>query len=170
MASSIFRDNGRGGLSYLIAQNVKYIPIGDKIELNLGPDPNVLFELVKLKVSRDDIWLQGDGANVFFRVDQPGVKIEPRFRVAGWNEHVVYTQRVRNYTAAPIEVEVRRMFNGHVVFRSQLKPSLYDYRTVQFTAPVEAGKKTDLLFETVGHEGHNAKQANVTLEEGAVTP
>ena len=161
----VFRDNGRGGLSYLAAQSVKYIPIGDKIELNLGQDPNVLFELVKLKVSRDDIWMQGNGANTFFRVDQPGVKIEPQFRVAGWNEHVVYTQRVRNYTAVPIEVEVRRTFDGHVVFRSQLKPTLYDYRTVQFTAPVEAGKKADLLFEIVGHEGHNAKQGNVTLEE-----
>jgi len=33
----VFRDNGRDGLSYLTQQSVKYIPIGDKIELNLGP-------------------------------------------------------------------------------------------------------------------------------------
>src|SRR6185312_4400071 len=52
-AVRLFRENGRGGLSYLAAQTVKYIPIGDKIELNLGPDPNVLFELVKLKTFRD---------------------------------------------------------------------------------------------------------------------
>src|SRR5262249_49863980 len=32
----VFRDNGRGGLSYVAQQNTKYIPIGDKIELNLG--------------------------------------------------------------------------------------------------------------------------------------
>ena len=35
----VFRDNGRDGLSYLTAQTIKYVPIGDKIELNLGPDP-----------------------------------------------------------------------------------------------------------------------------------
>jgi hypothetical protein len=35
----VFRDNGRDGLSYLTQQTVKYIPIGDKIELNLGPIP-----------------------------------------------------------------------------------------------------------------------------------
>ena len=46
----LFRDNGRDGLSYLTAQAIKYIPIGDKIELNLGPDPEVIFELVKLRV------------------------------------------------------------------------------------------------------------------------
>ena len=31
----VFRNNGRDGLSYLTQQNIKYIPIGDKIELNL---------------------------------------------------------------------------------------------------------------------------------------
>jgi hypothetical protein len=34
----VFRDNGRDGLSYLTQQQIKYVPIGDKIELNLGPD------------------------------------------------------------------------------------------------------------------------------------
>ena len=46
----VFRDNGRDGLSYLTQQPIKYIPIGDKIELNLGPDPEVIFELIKLRV------------------------------------------------------------------------------------------------------------------------
>ena len=35
----VFRHNGRDGLSYVTQQSIKYIPIGDKIELNLGPDP-----------------------------------------------------------------------------------------------------------------------------------
>ena len=165
----VFRDNGRGGLSYLAAQTIKYIPIGDKIELNLGPNPNVIFELIKLKASRDDIWMQLNGTNVFRQVGQPGVKIEVNSTVAGWNDHETYTQRIRNYTASPIEVEVRRSFPGHVVFRSGLKPTRYDFQTVQFTAPVDAGKKADLLFEIVRHEGHNAKQNNVTLEDGDVT-
>ncbi|MHB9045606.1 MAG: hypothetical protein ACYC35_06640, partial [Pirellulales bacterium] len=30
----VFRDNGRDGLAFLVAQPIKYIPIGDKIELN----------------------------------------------------------------------------------------------------------------------------------------
>src|SRR4051812_2324370 len=40
----VFRDNGRDGLSFLMQQAIKYVPIGDKIELNLGPDRNVIFE------------------------------------------------------------------------------------------------------------------------------
>src|SRR4029079_11703311 len=44
----VFRDNGRDGLTYLAQQSIKYVPIGEKIEINLGPDPEVIFELVKL--------------------------------------------------------------------------------------------------------------------------
>ena len=53
-AVRLFRRNGRDGLSYLAAQAIKYVPIGDKIELNLGADPEVIFELVKLRTWRDD--------------------------------------------------------------------------------------------------------------------
>src|SRR6185436_5086308 len=72
----VFRDNGRGGVSYLAQQPIKYIPIGDKIELNLGPDPEVVFELIKERSWRDNIWVQIRDTNVFRRVDQPGVDID----------------------------------------------------------------------------------------------
>jgi hypothetical protein len=166
----VFRENGRGGFSYLTVQSVKYIPIGDKIELNLGADPNVLFELVKLKASRDNIWMQINGANIFRRAGVPGVQIEVNSAVVGWDDHIIFSQRVRNYTAVPIEVEVRRAFPGHVEFRSQLGPILHDYQTVQFTAPVTAGTKADLLFEITVHQGYNAKQNNVMLRAGVVAP
>src|SRR3990172_4608419 len=60
----VFRDNGRDGLSFLVAQPIKYVPIGDKIELNLGPDPEVIFELVKLRAWRDNIWMHVHAPNV----------------------------------------------------------------------------------------------------------
>jgi hypothetical protein len=166
----VFRDNGRDGLSYLTQQSIKYIPIGDKIELNLGPDPSVLFELIKLKAYRDNVWLQINGADVFRQVGQPGAQIEVNSSVVGWDDHEVYSQRVRNYTAKPIDLEVRRPFEGHVVFRSNLKPILHDYQTVQFTASIDAGKKSDLLFEVLRHQGRNSKQNNVTLEPADIRP
>ncbi|MGA2501137.1 MAG: hypothetical protein ABSH20_25650, partial [Tepidisphaeraceae bacterium] len=61
-------------------------------------------------------------------------------------------------------------FAGHVLFRSQLKPTLRDFQTVQFTAGVEPAKKADLLFEIVRKQGRNSKQNNVTLEEAAISP
>ncbi len=166
----VFRENGRDGLSYLTQQSVKYIPIGDKIELNLGPDPEVIFELIKLKTFRSDLWLQRNGTNVFLKLGDDGLQLEPNLSVVGWDDHEIYTQRVRNYTAKPIELEIRRPFDGHVTFRSLLEPKLHDYRTVQFAATVAAGKKADLTFEIIRRQGHNAKQNNVTLEQGEVKP
>jgi hypothetical protein len=74
------------------------------------------------------------------------------------------------YTGRPIAVEIRRTLPGHVVFRSRLDPKLHDYQTVEYATTVPAGKRADLLQELVVHQGHNAKQNNVTLEAGDVTP
>ena len=166
----LFRDNGRDGLSFLVAQPVKYIPIGDKIELNLGVDPEVIFELVKLKFHVDNIWNLVTGTSVYRRVDAPGIQIEVTSSVSGWDDHSLFTQRVRNYTSKPIDLEVRRTFPGHVVFRSGLKAKNHDYQTVEYTATIKPGEKANLLYEIVQHQGYNAKQNNVTLEEAEIKP
>jgi len=166
----VFRDNGRDGLSFLTAQTIQYVPIGDKIELNLGVDPEVIFELVKLRVWRDNIWMHVHAPNVYRRVDDGAVQIEVDSSVAGWDDHTVYAQRIRNYTDKPIEVEVRRAYDGHVVFRSMLEPINHDYRTVQYTTRVPAGERRDLLYEILVHQGRNKKQDNVTIEEAGIEP
>ena len=166
----VFRDNGRDGLSFLMAQSIKYIAIGDKIELNLGPDPEVIFELIKLKVWRDNIWLRVDGTDVYRRVDVPNIQIQVRSSVVGWDDHTIYTQRVRNYSAKPIDLEVRRSFDGHAIVRSQLTATNHDFRTVEYTATVPSGDQADLLYELLLHQGRNAKQNSVTLEAAEVTP
>jgi hypothetical protein len=166
----VFRQNGHDGLSFLVAQPIKYIPIGDKIELNLGADPEVIFELIKLRTWRDDLWLQVNGADIFRRVDQPGVQIEVNSSVVGWDDHTLFCQRVRNYTKKPIDLEVRRTFPGDVIFRSDLAAKNHDFQTVQYTAEVKSGEKAELLYEIVQRQGHNAKQNNVTIQQAAVKP
>ena len=54
------------------------------------------------------------------------------------------------------------------MFRSQLEPKLHDYQTVEFTTQVAPGEKKDLLYEIVQHQGHNARQNNVTLETAKI--
>jgi hypothetical protein len=126
--------------------------------------------LIKLKVSRDNLWMQLHGADLYARADAAGAQIEVNSSLAGWDEHQRFTQRIRNYSAKPINVEIRRRFDGDVLFRSSLMPVLHDYRTVEFTANVDAGMKADLLFETVTRQGHNARQNNVTLATADLNP
>jgi autotransporter-associated beta strand protein len=166
----VFRQNGRDGLSYLTQQQIKYVPIGDKIELNLGADPNVIFELIKLRSARDNIWMHLGSVDVFRRVDDGAGDFDINSTVAGWDDRSIFSQRIRNYSTRPIDVEVRRPWDGHVVFRSALNPVLHDFRTPQFTATIPAATKTDLLFEVLHHQGRNARQNNVTLETAEVKP
>ncbi len=166
----VFRNNGREGLSYLTQQSIKYVPIGDKIELNLGIDPEVVFDLSKLRTSRDHIWMQFNGTDKFQQVGEDTMESQVNSNVVGWDDHNLFRQQIRNYTSKPIDVEIRRTFDGHILFRSQLQPTQFDFQTAQFTAQIPAGAKKDLLYEIVQHQGRNAKQNNVTLENAAVKP
>lgn len=164
----VFRNNGRDGLSYLASQAIQYVPIGDRIELNLGVDPEVIFELIKLKVFRNDIWMRVRGGNLYRRVDDENWKIDIDSQVAGWDEHEIYTQRIRNYSNKPIAVEIRRSYSGDVLFRSRLDPKLHDFQTVEFGATVETGEAVDLYHEVITQQGYNAKQNRVELVQGEV--
>ena len=164
----VFRANGREGLSYLTTQNLKYVPIGDKIELNLGPDPAVVFELIKQKVRRDNLWFQIKGGNLYRKLGEDGMKLELDSQVAGWDEHTVFRQRIRNYTRKPIALEIRREYPGDIVFRSKLDPILHDFQTVQFETEIPAMGKAELDYEIVARQGYNQKQNRVELQVGEV--
>ena len=160
----VFRDNGQDGMSYLTQQTIKYIPIGDKIELNLGPDPEVIFELIKLRSYRDNLWLQIHGTSTYKKLEGGEVVVEEHASIAGWEDREIYTQRIRNYTGNPIDVEVRRTYAGDITFRSALEPKLHDYQTVEFKRQAPPRTQTDLVFEVERRQGYLAKQNNVTLE------
>ena len=111
---------------------------------------------------RDDIWFRRSGASVYFNT-QEGHRIEISDSVVGWDDHQDWIERVRNYRNKPIEIEIRRSFSGHVVFHSDLDPTLHDYRSPQFSAQIHAGQERELRYELVIHQGYNKKQDNVTL-------
>jgi hypothetical protein len=166
----VFRDNGREGLSYLTQQAIKYIPIGDKIELNLGPDPEVIHELLKVRIFRTDLILQINGTSRFRKIGGDEVVKEENATLVGWDDHEILFERIRNYSGKSINVEIRRAIPGHVIYKSLLEPKLHDYQTVEVHTTVPAGKKADLVFEIVRKQGTSAKQNNITLEKAEVKP
>jgi hypothetical protein len=168
----IFRTSGAGGLSYLATRPLQYVPIGDRIELNLGANPEVIFELIKLRTLRDNIWMRITRGNLYQRADDPALRVDVDSEVAGWDEHEVFTQRIRNYTDRAIHVEVRREYAGDVIYRSQLDPLplLHDFQTVQYETDVAAGATVDLYHEVITRQGYNVEQNRVVLETGAVAP
>jgi len=161
----IFKQSGDDGLLYTAQQSVKYVAIGDKIELNLGPDPDVIFELEQVKAARDNFIFKVHGVNVYRRLGERGIQIEARDDIAGWDDTAWFEQRIFNTNQRPITIEVRRQFGGDVTFTSNLDAKMHDVNTVQYTATIPASTDQTLSYTVITRQGKNAEQNRVVLEK-----
>jgi len=145
----VFQQRQGGGLNYYTTQSTKYIPIAEKVELNVGTDDQVVYERKVFDVARDEFVYDGDPE-----------------RVVGWDETRTWQEEVRNYRATPIRMEVRHVLAGDVEFTAA-EPAggltLYDFRTPEYTVTVPA--RTEVKVDSRGtfHLGKNAKQNRVRL-------
>jgi len=144
----VFRDNGKDGLAYYTTQATKYIPIKEKVELNVGTDDEIVYERVVLDLARSD----------FIFDHTPPV-------VVGWNETRKWQEEVRNYRAKAIKVEIRHVLGGHVEFAMEDSPKLFDYHTVEYVVEVPARQKQKWTSEGLFHLGQNQKQNRVELKK-----
>ena len=138
----VFRDNGRDGLSFVAAQPIKYIPIGDKIELNLGPDPEVIFEWIKLRTWRDNLWMQIDGTDVYRRVDDGAMQIEvnsTRGRLG--RAHALHPADPQLHGQADRRGDPPHAARPHHVSPARSSATLHDFQTVEYQADVPAGAR-----------------------------
>jgi hypothetical protein len=148
-AIRVFRENGHDGLSFYVTQSTKYIPIKEKIELNVGKDDQIVYERVVKDVARDN-----------FVYDETVRPIPP---VVGWDEMRRWTEKIRNYRSKPIKLEIRHVLQGDVEFSMETPGlKLYDFHTVEYTLQLTPGTKT---FDSEGtfHFGRNTKQNEVRL-------
>ena len=142
----VFRDNGQDGLAYLGEQLIRYVPIKAEIEVNLGPDDLVVYETLKSSTER---------LNFSFDVNN---------NVNGWDEKTAWIDTVRNYRTKPIAFELRRIWDGDGDYTSEMKTTLFDYRTIEATFPIPARGKVQYPAAVTTHCGANARQARVNLK------
>jgi len=146
----VFRRREGGGLNYYTTQSTKYIPIKEKVELNVGRDDQVVYERTVFDVARDE----------FVYDHKPP-------RVVGWDETRAWREEIRNYRARPIRMEIRHRLVGHVEFSAGEGAeglNLYDYRTPEYTVTVPARNKRILPSTGTFHLGRNQKQDRVRLK------
>ncbi len=144
----VFRRDPRDGLAYYTTQSTKYIPIKEKIELNVGHDDQVVYERSVLDVERSGF--------VFERRRHQDY-------VVGWNELRKWQEEVRNYRAKPIRAEMRHVLPGHVEFTMEDSPELFDYHTVEYSVTVPARDERRWPSEGLFHLGRNQKQDRLEL-------
>jgi len=147
----VFRENGRDGLSFYTAQSTKYIPIKEKIELNVGKDDQIVYERVVLDLGRQN-----------FIYDET---VQPTPPVVGWDETRKWQEEIRNYRAKPIKMEIRHVLPGDVEFGMEGAAALklYDFHTPEYVLTLAAGEKQKWLSEGTFHLGRSQKQDRVRM-------
>jgi len=149
----VFRENGRDGLSFFVAQSSKYIPIKEKIELNVGTDDQIVYERVVLDLGRQNFIYNNN-------VNPPAV--------SGWDETRKWQEEVRNYRAKPIKIEIRHVLAGDVDFSMEAGQAqglkLFDFRTPQYVMDIPARKTLKWLSSGTFHLGTSQKQNRVQLK------
>ncbi|MCX5644046.1 MAG: hypothetical protein NTZ17_05095 [Phycisphaerae bacterium] len=133
------RADGEGHLSYVGAMDVKYIPVGEKIELNLGPG-----RLVEVKP-----------AVVDYRIENH--TFDNKGNVSGWDEVRAWRIEVANTRLLPINVEVTR---GFETAYWTLKPAdkevfyeKYDATHARFKVTVEPRSKRVFDYTVTMYRG-----------------
>ncbi|MCY2930559.1 MAG: hypothetical protein NTV86_13880 [Planctomycetota bacterium] len=145
----IFRENAREGLAYLGEQQVHYVPIKAKAEINLGPDRLVVYEKRMLAARRLDF---------HFRRDLQG-----REWVDGWNEEQSWNDEIRNYTGKPLSLELRLQYEGDATFASEAATTVFDLKTVETKLLVAPGQTRAYPYSVTFRNGVNAAQTRVKL-------
>ena len=144
----IFRRNGSDGMSFLGEQQIRYVPIKAKIEINLGPDDLVVYETRKTKSSRFNFHFRHSGNREY---------------VAGWDERTRWLDTIRNYRNKPIRFELRRIWQGDVDYSSEVKTKRFDYHTIEATFSVQPRGRFLYPCVVTSHHGTNKKQERVKL-------
>jgi hypothetical protein len=144
----VFRNNGKDGLSFLGQQQVKYVPIKEEIELNVGPDEEVVHKRKLMKVERSQ-----------FKFDRPQ-RAEPT--VVGWDETSSCREEVRNYKAKPVRMELRHVIPGDTDLQAE-NAKLHDFQTVEFTVDAKPAATFAWEYAYTQHQGTSAKQNRINL-------
>ena len=132
----------------------------------------MIFELVKLQTWRDNIWMQIHGAERLPARRTDGCKIEvnsTRGRLG--RPHALLPANPQLHEPSPSRWRSAGRFPATSSSAASSKPTtarLPDGR--RSPPPVKPGKKAELLYEVLQHQGRNAKQNNVTVEEAEVKP
>jgi hypothetical protein len=133
----------QGFLSYVGGTNIKYIPVDEEVELNLGPARLVKVE-PKLMNFKTDNYL-----------------FDRRGNVAGWDEIRTWEIEITNTRELPIELEVTRGFNTtYWTIKSDAAYEKYDATHARFKLNLEPKRK--LAFEYTVTTYHGTREDTVS--------
>jgi hypothetical protein len=136
-----------GHLSYVGAQDTKYVPRGEEVKLELGSTRQVSVTPTVMEVATDN-----------FEWKTPGHGKDDT--ITGWDETRVVRVEVANYREIPVQVEIRSSFPTTSwelnVVGETVNSEKVDSDTAQFTLDLSPGEHLDFNYAVVLHHGSRA--------------
>jgi hypothetical protein len=122
------------------ATNVKYIPVGEEVEMELGPDREVTVEPKLMNWVKDQI-----------QFDEWG-------NVAGWTIRETWQLELQNSKEIDVVLDLRRNFTGDWDLKTDTKFEVVDAMKVKFVFPLAPREKRTFSYEVTTRYGTNAKR------------
>ena len=118
--------------------SVKYIPINEAVEMELGPDREVLVKPALMNWVKQDISFDNNG------------------NVKGWTTKETWEVELQNSKAIEVVVDVRRNFPGDWSLTTDAKYEKVDAIKVKFLLPLKPREKQKFGYELTTRHGTNA--------------
>jgi hypothetical protein len=146
-AVKIYEQAGDGkGLAYVGGAGIKYIPVNEKVELNLGEAKDVVVEPKLMSFATENIKFGGQE------------------NVRGWDEVRQWQIELRNTRTIPVEVEVMRDFatpNWDITVDEPARGyEKYDATHAKFTVKLGAGERLTFMYNVRTYHGTNKPKAS----------
>jgi hypothetical protein len=126
--------------SFVGRTSVKYIPVDETVELELGGDQEVIVKPILLDWTRTDI------------------SFDRRGNVTGWTTTETWKIEVQNSKEIPITVDVRRRFDGDWTLTTRDKYEQVDSQRVKFLSPLGPGQTRTFEYQLTTRQGTNARR------------
>ena len=127
-------------LSYEGQSGFKYIPVGEDVELNLGPVRDVIVEPKLMDFCTDN-----------YRFDTKG-------NVFGWDDIRTFHIKVKNTRSLPVKIEIKRNFPHQywTLKNSSAAEKIYekvDLDTIKYTLMLNPGEEKNIEYTVTFYEG-----------------
>jgi hypothetical protein len=135
--------DANGYLSYVGGTDVKYIPVNEEVELNLGEA-----RLVEVKPILMD-----------FKTDS--YMYDPNENISGWNEIRTWKIEIINTRQIPVTIEITRDFGtNYWTLQSQTPYEKHDITRIRFNLNIEPRTKREIEYIVTTYHGARQDQFN----------
>ena len=137
------KTNAEGNLSFTGSTSIKYIPVNEKIELNLGAARGVILEPKVMNQKTRN-----------YAYDKNG-------NIDGYDKLTTYKLEIRNTRKLDIKVEIKRHFATTAwEIESDRDYEKFDADTIKYTLDMKPETKTTIEYTLTTHHGKNETTYN----------